>query len=526
VSKIGDGVLELEKKLVNISVSAETLNGGIFEETVIDWDKELLGIKKDLGEVEITAGLVSARLVAAKSWLPGRYRSEVEKVNEMILEKVSLVKSWREAMGVLPEILGLDGKRREYLVLLQNEMEIRATGGFIGSYGILSFEEGRLISFDIKDVYEADGQLKGHVEPPEEIKKYLGEAGWFMRDSNWQPNFPLATKDILWFFEKETGRKVDGVIGVNLAVAKGMLDAVGEIYVPDFKEKVNKENLYEQAEFYAETKFFPGSVQKASFLSGVGKQLFEEIRNLKSGKRWQLLMAMAEMLESNELQVFLNNEESNTILNDLGWDGSMFEGRCSGGNCYADYLYVVESNLGVNKANYFIYRGIEKKIDLTEHQISRELTINYENTAKSSAWPGGDYKNYLRIYLPTDAEVTGVEINNNGTRQVVDLANVKIKNIYGRKEVGVLVGVPILKKVGITVKYISLISGGMGEKFSFLDYVQRQSGFGDTGLVTLVAIPEGWQPVGVQPAGSIVSGKILFNQKLSKDLRFGIEISK
>jgi hypothetical protein len=390
----------------------------------------------------------------------------------------------------------------------------------------LSFEEGKLLSFDIKDVYEADGQLKGHVEPPEEIKKYLGEAGWFMRDSNWQPDFNLATKDILWFFEKETGRKVDGVIGINLAVAKSILNAVGEIYVPDFKEKVNKDNLFQQAEFYAETKFFPGSVQKASFLSGLGKQLFEEIRNLKSGKRWQLLLAMAESLEQNELQLMVNNKDSTTILNDLGWDGAMFEGQCSGNNCYADYLYVVESNLGVNKANYFIYRGIEKKVELTANQISRELTINYENTAKTSAWPGGDYKNYLRIYLPAEVEVTEVELNNNGSKQVVDLGNVKVTYKYGRKELGLLVGVPITKKVGVTVKYISVLKNEMGEKFSYLDYVQRQSGYGDTGMVTLVTIPEGWQPVGVQPAASVVSGKILFNQKLAKDLRLGIEMGK
>ena len=219
--------------------------------------------------------------------------------------------------------MGLDGKRREYMVLLQNEMEIRASGGFIGSFAILSFEGGRLLAFEVKDVYEADGQLKGHVEPPEEIKKYLGEAGWFMRDANWQASFPQAAKEIQWFLEKETGRKVDGVIGVDLAVAKMILRVTGEIYVPDFKEKINKENLYEQAEFWSETKSFPGSVQKASFLGGLGKQLFEEIRGLKTTKRWELMAGIIEMLDRNEIQLAINQSAVSGGSGGfrLGWGG-------------------------------------------------------------------------------------------------------------------------------------------------------------------------------------------------------------
>jgi len=58
------------------------------------------------------------------------------------------------------------------MVLLQNENELRASGGFIGSYGILTINDGKWQDLEINDVYQADGQLKGHVEPPAEIKKY------------------------------------------------------------------------------------------------------------------------------------------------------------------------------------------------------------------------------------------------------------------------------------------------------------------------------------------------------------------
>jgi hypothetical protein len=152
--------------------------------------------------------------------------------------------------------------------LFQNESELRPTGGFIGSYGLLTFKSGKLISFEIKDIYEADGQLQGHVEPPWEIKNYLNEANWYMRDANWKADFVKTSADIQWFLGKEMNQKVDGVIGIDLAVAKSILGVIGEVYVPDFNEKINSNNLYEQAEYYAETKFFPVQDRKLVFWEG------------------------------------------------------------------------------------------------------------------------------------------------------------------------------------------------------------------------------------------------------------------
>ena len=90
-----------------------------------------------------------------------------------VREKIEIA---RDLLPILPQVLGVKEKK-SYLFLLQNNMELRATGGFIGSYALAIFENGRLLDFQVEDVYTADGQLKGHVEPPEPIKKYLGEAG-------------------------------------------------------------------------------------------------------------------------------------------------------------------------------------------------------------------------------------------------------------------------------------------------------------------------------------------------------------
>ncbi|MEK7188636.1 MAG: DUF4012 domain-containing protein, partial [Patescibacteria group bacterium] len=172
----------------------------------------------------------------------------------------------------LPILLGQD-KPKTYLVLFQNNTELRPTGGFIGSFALITFSKGKLMDMEVFDVYSADGQLKGHVEPPLPIKKYLGEANWWLRDANWDPDFAISSEKIEWFLDKELERSVDGVIGVDLEFVKDTLTATGPVKLNDFNVVINEQNLYEKTQSEVESNFFPGSRKKANFLSSLAKEL-------------------------------------------------------------------------------------------------------------------------------------------------------------------------------------------------------------------------------------------------------------
>jgi hypothetical protein len=527
--KVVSDVLTMEDKSIDLVKSMDLVNGAIFKGTSIDWPAQLGKIRDGLTEMENRIGILQARLNGDYSWLPARWKMSVQSQASTIEDVKRQLAIGGELSKILPEFLGTDGSKKVYMVLFQNESELRPTGGFIGSYGLLTFEKGTLTDFQIKDVYEADGQLQGHVEPPVEIKTYLNQANWYMRDANWNADFTKTSNDIQWFLNKETGTKVDGVIGIDLAVAKSMLESTGEIYVPDFKEKINKDNLYEQAEFYAETKFFPGSAQKASFLGALGKQLFEEIKNLKTDKQAVLLQSMVDLMERNEIQIALNNADAAKVVDDLGLSGKIYNGKCGVDNCVSDYLYLVEANLGVNKANYFLNRSVEETVDISQNSLTRVVKINYENTAKNNNWPGGDYKNYLRVYVPTDVNVSQVTLmdgDNPSNKKIYNNDELKISEVNGKKEIGFLVTVPVLKKRIVELRYTSDINMDNTKNFSYLNYIQRQPGSGETGLVSLISYPDSWQPVQVQPTANLVGGKLLFNQKLDRDIKMGVELGK
>ena len=95
---------------------------------------------------------------------------------------------------------------------------LRATGGFPGSYARVTFENGALKSMSVEDLYQPDGQLLGHVEPPYPIQEAFLQ-GWFkLRDANWDPDYASAAATMDWFFEKGGETKVDGIVAVNLGL--------------------------------------------------------------------------------------------------------------------------------------------------------------------------------------------------------------------------------------------------------------------------------------------------------------------
>lgn len=480
--------------------------------------------KQMVSQLAMTEAFLRGKWSLPLRWkgLPEKWADQIKTLN------VSLAKV-QEVTDHLEWIIGADGERKTFLVLLQNNMELRPTGGFIGSFAILTFENGSLANFEVKDVYTADGQLKGHVEPPIVIKEVLGEANWYLRDSNWDPDFSKSAQNAEWFLKKELGIEVDGVIGFNLEAAKKMIDAFGEVYLPDFNEKIGADNLFERVEFWTENEFFPGSTQKMAFLGLLGQQLFENMKAAEPEEYLKSVKAMLEAFDEKEILAYVHNPALTTTLHQLGWSGTLRQPNCSVGNCLTDYLYLVEANLGVNKANYFLRRSLEQTIDFKENgTVLHRLKINYENTAVSNSWPGGKYLNWLRAYLPKNTNIESVTIYdplNPSPRETVKKDQRKEGLTNGRKVVGFQVSVPIKQRRTVEIVFSQKINTE-GEQIGYLLYWQKQSGYRETPVSLLISYPNGWQPLQVNPAAETVSGKLLFNNTLTTDLNFGVEFGK
>lgn len=409
----------------------------------------------------------------------------------------------------LPEILGNDSSRT-YLILFENNMELRPTGGFIGSYGLLTFDEGRLSDFTISDVYSADGQLNGHVEPPSPIKKYLGEANWWLRDSNWDPDFPTSAKRAEWFLDKEMDKTVDGVVSIDLFPVKDFLKISGPIYLQDYNMQITSDNLYEKVQSEVQDNFFPGTYKKASFLTALSRSILGKLNSLSSRENSQVLELLYKGLNERHVQVFLHDGDFQRAMSNLGWDGSVFVPTCSG-NCYSDLVGVVEANVGVNKSNYFVKRSADVAVSIDGKNIQKTLTLTLQNSANPSLGVSGRYKSYIRLLVPQGA--SGINTMENFGQNTQKLSP-DITDAKGRMEIGIITEVLAGESKKVVFSWENTANTPI-DQYSL--YFRKQAGVDN--FPVKITIRSATRILSSNPAFTLTDqGSYLYNTTLVRDL--------
>jgi|GEM_PF-801286 len=318
------------------------------------------------------------------------------------------------------------------LVLLQNNMELRATGGFMGSFAELEFKRGAMQNLTVQDIYVPDGQLKGYVEPPAPLKEYLFQTGgWRLRDANWDPNFPDSAKTISWFFNQGGSKQYNVIVAINLHLVQEILEITGPLYLTDYNQEISAQNIYSFAQVQTEKDFFPGATNKADVLGAIARAFQRAIIEKASTAPSDLLKYASQAFEQKDVLVWSEQEALQKLVVANGWDGSIKKVDCEHLNCISHSLYLVENNLSINKTNCCMERkaGYDVWIDKNGN-VKTELKLFYRNNNPVTPIPpryyGGGYRNYLRVYtdLPVVRAVTDqheVEKSNITTQKHDDL---------------------------------------------------------------------------------------------------------
>lgn len=530
--------ISLTESLKNIDkamLSANNLREIVFGSATSNPNKEVEQLLLELNKVEESLSFAQLLAEETKTTEIPFMQSLSDKSSELAI----VLPEWRQKIAFMkklvslsPNFLAFDG-RKKYLILLQNNMELRPTGGFIGSYGLLTFEKGHFLDFNVDDVYNADGQLKGHVEPPAPLKEFLG-ASWYFRDSNFSPNFPTAANQAEWFLEKETSHTVNGTIGLNLDFIKGILRVIGPVNLPDYNEEITEGNLFERAEYFSEIDFFPGSTQKKSFLTTLSGFLFEELKTVSPKESLDLFAQWYQSIEQKEMMFAFHDTKLQKRIQTLGWSGEVKEisfgktGQFAGPGLI-DYLMIVDANVGVNKANYFIERSITHEATiLKEGDVTGKLQITYFNDSQSQSWPGGTYKNYLRVLLPPDVKNIVVKQKKKDDSKYETLASSKISRTqeFDKSIFGFLVNVEPQETRKIVISYQRKEKLPIKETISdYVFYLQKQSGTKDDSLQIKVNYPIFLKPVKIMPTADFEPQNVTFDSSLNKDKLFAIEFS-
>lgn len=302
---------------------------------------------------------------------------------------------------VAPAMLGYPTSR-SYLFLLQNNTELRPTGGFIGTYGITTFVSGEIKQFVTHNVYELDSPAESFISerPPDPLQKYLKASKWFFRDSNWSPDFPTSAKTALRMYdtEKRAPQNLDGVIAVTPEFIGSLLELTGPIKVDSIT--FTKDNLVDTLQYQVEVAYAQQGVSDANRKEIIGKlsqSLFTKMLTLPQNKWGDLWDILKRNVAQKQFLVYLRNEQEQAFVKNLGWGGEVRSAE-------DDYLMVVDANLASLKSDPGVKRSIEYSVQ-NNGSLEATLKVHYDNQGAFN-WKSTRYRTYTRIYVPQGSVLT------------------------------------------------------------------------------------------------------------------------
>lgn len=325
-----------------------------------------------------------------------------------------LLRTGLEVAVIAPDLLGADGPRT-YLILAQNEDELRPTGGFLTGVGEVRLEGGRVVSMTFRDSYAVDDFSQPYPVPPEPLRRYMGIDLWVFRDSNWSPDFPTAARQAIALYRPDYPVTVDGVIALDQYAVRELVSAIGPLTVEGADEPVTGETVipYIRQAWAPEGGQLTGEWWRArkSFMGPLAQAAWERLQDGRV--HWRTLAeTLSRLLDGKHILLYFAHPRARSLLAARHWDGALRPGT-------GDFLMVVDANVGYNKASARVQQAMTCEVDLSRWPPQVTLTLVYTHTGPAGypCKPEVRYDpvyeqmmdrclwDYVRIYVPQGARL-------------------------------------------------------------------------------------------------------------------------
>jgi hypothetical protein len=375
---------------------------------------ELIATSSD--DADRVAGLL-AQAEEALATIPDDALDQIREARDLVAGPLAtyapLLDEYREVDDVLPGLLGWGGEKR-YLVLAQNPAELRPSGGYTGTVGVVTVRDGEIVEQRFIDTYELSVQ-EGlpFVEPPEELADYLlGDTqSWRLADANWSPDFPtVAQKAVELYGIEVDDAPIDGVIAITTYALDRLLEVVGPVDVPAYGVHVEPGEV--TMTLLAATRGTEESIEgRKDVLDALAVDAVARLLALPPERWTETLAALEDIGESRDVLAWLADPAAQSLVDKAGWSGRVAQGP-------GDYLYVVESNVApTSKYNLVVDRADSLVVRLDEDgDAANRLRLDWHNRAGDEGEPyealrqysnnrQGWYGAYLRVLTPVESEL-------------------------------------------------------------------------------------------------------------------------
>ena len=335
--------------------------------------------------------------------IPAEFRPAAASAMELLDSVVEGVQSSETAANVLEDILGRFNPRR-FLVIFQNNTEIRPTGGFMGSFAEIDIDDGEVKKLWMPGAgsYELKGSLRAVLVPPAPLQLITDR--WQFHDSNWFPDFPTSAKKIMWFYEKAGGPTVDGVIALTTSMVEKILEATGPIDMPEYGKVITADNFWIETQKAVELEYDKEENKPKQFLADMAPKLLEKLQSKDPKMFFRLANALHEAIGEKHFQIYLRDTAMQDKVMHLGWAGALK--KTSG-----DFLAVVNTNIAGGKTDKVVGEFIRHaaKIDENGRIIVEVEVTRTHHGVKGELFSGIRNLDYVRLYVPEGSRLLSAE---------------------------------------------------------------------------------------------------------------------
>ncbi len=383
-------------------------------------------------------------------------------------------------LKLVPQFLGFD-ESRTYLLLFQNNTELRPSGGFIGSYAVVQMDKGsmNLIRVEGTETIDRNTPKDWKPVPPQPITDHLGVDRWYFRDANWSPDFVASAAKALELYKGEEGiaaQDIDAVIAITPTVIERMLKHIGPVTVADitFTEKDITEKLEYEVEYGYREKGIPFERRK-EILEPFMRTLLQKIKTKAFLDYDTFLSELVSLANEKHILVSSENKELQKLIDEKGWAGRIIETE-------DDYLLWVDANLAALKTDHAMERDLQYTMvrnDNGEYIVSAQMHYTHNG---SFDWRTTRYLSYVRVFVPKGSKLISVHgIGKKNSTPTLD--DVDIGHEGGKDWFGSFISIEPGQERDVTFVYkLPTDIQKRIEKGMYTFVVQKQAGTGAHGL--------------------------------------------
>lgn len=314
--------------------------------------------------------------------------------------------AWLE---VAPALLGVNAPER-ILVELMDRGEMRATGGYIGDFGVATIQQGILQPFTLAP--PAGYHAVWGKSPTPSVYPWWPYDYW-VNNSNLSPDFPTAAQEGIRLLAKAGGPQTQGVVALTEPAIERVLAVVGPVAVPGYQTTVTAQNLETVIRQQTENAAVLHTRAHETFTGALGQAFQAKLHGLPTKEMTAIAQAMLTSMRTKDIQVYFSDPRTEALIAQLGFADGIAHGP-------GDALTIIDTNWGGSKANAFTTVTYTDTVTLDVHgTATHHLTITYD--FNSWRYPvirpylGPDhYITYLRVYTPPQTRLISLDGFNGG----------------------------------------------------------------------------------------------------------------